>query len=204
MDCLIQLLEDLQSEGHGATLLFVPDDDSYAGCLDLKYRVDSDILRQEMIKSAASRRHHLDTVGQLSLMNGIPTLQFKDYRRIEAESYVHRASLNDYISFTSNLGRVDGALVVSHRFSVRGFGAEIVNVPSVEQVLQAEDMDGLSGREIDIRRFGTRHRSAFRFCAAVPDALAFILSQDGGIKVAKAVDGRVVLWKDLTLRMYAM
>jgi hypothetical protein len=42
--------------------------------------------------------------------------------------------------------------------------------------------------------YGTRHRSAFRFVESMNPAVAFIQSQDGGIKAATLVGDRVVMW----------
>ena len=50
---------------------------------------------------------------------------------------------------------------------------------------------------ISIENFGTRHRSAFRFCSNYDWAVAFIISQDGGIKVVKKVNDDVILWETI-------
>jgi hypothetical protein len=49
----------------------------------------------------------------------------------------------------------------------------------------------------DIEFFGTRHRSAFRFCSSLEDSVAFIVSQDGETKVAKRVGSEVILWTNI-------
>ena len=47
---------------------------------------------------------------------------------------------------------------------------------------------------INLRKFGTRHRSAYRFCMSVPGSLAFIISQDGDIRVMHSSADDVFLW----------
>ena len=42
---------------------------------------------------------------------------------------------------------------------------------------------------------GTRHRASYRFCAAVPDAVATVISQDGGIQFVAQSRGEVVRWE---------
>ncbi len=37
--------------------------------------------------------------------------------------------------------------------------------------------------ESDLKRFGTRHLSAFQLCRAVPDCIVFVVSQDGHLRV---------------------
>jgi len=42
--------------------------------------------------------------------------------------------------------------------------------------------------------YGMRHRSAFRFVEQMPASIAFVLSQDGGIKAVAKVNERIVMW----------
>jgi DNA integrity scanning protein DisA with diadenylate cyclase activity len=55
-----------------------------------------------------------------------------------------------------------------------------------------------TGESKDIELFGTRHRSAFRFCSSFEDSIAFIVSQDGDIKVTKRVGSEVILWLNIS------
>ena len=45
-----------------------------------------------------------------------------------------------------------------------------------------------------LTRFGMRHRSAYRFCHWVPGAMAFVISQDGDLRVFGNVQWRVELF----------
>ncbi len=51
----------------------------------------------------------------------------------------------------------------------------------------------------NIELFGTRHRSAFRFCSSFDESVAFIVSQDGEIKIAKRVGSEVILWSNINI-----
>ena len=42
---------------------------------------------------------------------------------------------------------------------------------------------------------GTRHRSAYRLCSRVPDALALVVSQDGGVRFVATHQGEVTFWE---------
>jgi hypothetical protein len=46
-----------------------------------------------------------------------------------------------------------------------------------------------------VEDFGTRHRSAFRFCMAYPAGVAIVCSQDGGVRFVRSVDGQVELFE---------
>jgi DNA integrity scanning protein DisA with diadenylate cyclase activity len=41
---------------------------------------------------------------------------------------------------------------------------------------------------------GTRHRSAYRLCAAVPGAVALVVSQDGGVRFVTRRGDAVTYW----------
>jgi DNA integrity scanning protein DisA with diadenylate cyclase activity len=46
---------------------------------------------------------------------------------------------------------------------------------------------------------GTRHRSAYRLCARFPEALAIVISQDGGVRFVGWHDGAVTYWDHTSL-----
>jgi hypothetical protein len=100
----------------------------------------------------------------------------------------------------SELANVDGCVVLDRRFRLYGFGAEIR--VGEEQVQGRECVDvhpetlGRQGR-IDVERWGTRHRSAFRLCCARPGALAFVVSQDGDLRVFHGAGDLVAAWQSL-------
>ncbi|MDR3404540.1 MAG: hypothetical protein P4L99_18710, partial [Chthoniobacter sp.] len=44
---------------------------------------------------------------------------------------------------------------------------------------------------------GTRYRSVYRLCNALPAASAIVVSQDGGMRIVRQVDGKVTYWEQL-------
>ncbi len=91
---------------------------------------------------------------------------------------------------------VDGAVVMDYRFNVMGFGAEVIaSSPSLTEISVNSGKKALG--QSPIEAFGTHHRSAFRFCSSFEDSIAFVVSQDGGVKAVKRVDKDVVLWPDI-------
>lgn len=86
----------------------------------------------------------------------------------------------------ANFSKVDGCVVIDRTFNVIGFGGKIqVDEAAIERsglqyvcyhTKQVEKGD-------DINNFGTRHKSAFRLCKAIPGALAFVVSQDGDLRI---------------------
>ncbi|HEY2516028.1 MAG TPA: hypothetical protein VGI39_34390 [Polyangiaceae bacterium] len=90
---------------------------------------------------------------------------------------------------------VDGALVLTKSFEILGFGAEIVgDLPDVSQVAVARDLEGKLRTFESTEGVGTRHRSAYRLCAALHEAIAVIVSQDGAVRWVAWHDGAVTCW----------
>jgi DNA integrity scanning protein DisA with diadenylate cyclase activity len=109
------------------------------------------------------------------------------------------ASMRDAIFEMSQLiaalSEVDGAVVMTKRFELLGFGAEIVgDLPQVEHVARALDLEAEDSVAEPLVADGTRHRSAYRLCSRVPDALALVVSQDGGVRFVAAHRGEVTFW----------
>jgi hypothetical protein len=95
----------------------------------------------------------------------------------------------------ASLAAMDGAVVLTKRFELLGFGAEIAGtLPTVESVRHATDLEGERFLNEGIDGVGTRHRSAYRLCAALPDALAIVVSQDGGCRFVANHNQSVTYW----------
>ena len=99
----------------------------------------------------------------------------------------------------ANLAGVDGAVLMTKRFEILGFGAEISgSLAEVETVRICQDAEGTNSRPARTDGVGTRHRSAFRFCQKFPSALAVVISQDGNIRFASTKDGMVHCWDQVS------
>ena len=106
------------------------------------------------------------------------------------------------IEFVAALATVDGAVILSRDLRLEGFGAEITlaGVPSAHETVEYGNHPLPLGQPPPARLadFGMRHRSAIRFCQAVPGAMAVVVSQDGGIRLFHRVDGQVRQWVELS------
>lgn len=107
----------------------------------------------------------------------------------------------------ADLANVDGCVVLDRRLRLFGFGGEIrVGERDVAgyRVFAAHPETLAEQEPIEMERFGTRHRSASRLCAAVPGALVFVISQDGDLRVFYGMpEGRVCMWRNLGAWMSA-
>ena len=95
----------------------------------------------------------------------------------------------------ASLAAVDGAVVMTKRFEILGFGAEIAgSLPAVTEVRRAVHLEADTFVTELVDSVGTRHRSAYRFCNAVPDAIAVVVSQDGSVRFVNRHRDSVTYW----------
>jgi hypothetical protein len=95
----------------------------------------------------------------------------------------------------ASLAEVDGAVVLTKRFEILGFGGEIAgDLAEVDTVQRALDLEGIHWEAERVDEVGTRHRSAYRLCARFHDALAVVISQDGSVRFIAWHAGGVTYW----------
>jgi hypothetical protein len=98
----------------------------------------------------------------------------------------------------AGLAAIDGAVVVNKRFEILGFGAEIGgDLPAVRSVARALDAEGETKVRESVESVGQRHRSAYRLCNFVHDAVVIVVSQDGTVRFVKWHDGEVTYWDNV-------
>jgi hypothetical protein len=98
----------------------------------------------------------------------------------------------------SGLAAIDGAVVLDKRFELLGFGAEIGgDLPAVRSVARALDAEGETKVRESVESVGQRHRSAYRLCNFVHDAVVIVVSQDGTVRFVKWHDGEVTYWDNI-------
>lgn len=86
--------------------------------------------------------------------------------------------IETYIATVARLSQADGAVLLTSTLSCLGFGCEgPLRAGRCRHVF-----DVVRGKSIAIDSYGTRHRSAFRFCDQVAGSAAIVLSQDGSVK----------------------
>lgn len=126
------------------------------------------------------------------------------YRTVGWKEYV--ASKNDvltqldeavleYAHFIAGLTAVDGAVVLSQKHELIGFGGVILeSLNKVNRVARSLDSEGDSTALERVDGVGMRHRTAYHLCNALHDTLAMVISQDGDVDVVKWKNGIVTCW----------
>ena len=196
-----RLIATVQAAGHGGTLLIVPPDCAAAVLegddhLRLKYGFVDEEPRSRFRTLMIRLMNTMADIGGQQSVADPPVVAWQHYEQMHQrrlsnldEGFFEMAHL------IAGLAAVDGAVVLTKRMELLGFGAEIggslLDVPDVARALDVE------GEQFEIEPttdVGTRHRSAYRLCHAVQDALAIVISQDGEVRFVAWKDGRVIYW----------
>ena len=168
---------------HGGMLIVVdqPESEFVAETLNFKYR------SSKMDYSWYLLRDYMVTLARIRLANDI---EKKSHSLHLAKSL--RERVREFADCIAQLSAIDGAVVLSSRLELLGFGAEIIVKSELSHVWFAD-----SEKEVAIDNFGTRHRSAFRLVKTSPTYTVFVISQDGALKIVKRVNDRVCVWDEL-------
>lgn len=195
-----RIIANVRLSRHGGTIVILPQKESERVALTgapirLKYRFANEEARR---RYRALQLALLPALVADAERNGQP-LTWETYLASKSpECVAIDDALLELAHTIADFADVDGAVVMNRRMEVIGFGGEIVGeLPDVPRVMHALDPEGLEREEETTDRVGTRHRSVYRLCSAVPEAVAIVVSQDGGVRLVAHKDGRVTYWDQL-------
>ncbi|MBU5638150.1 diadenylate cyclase [Geomonas sp. Red69] len=101
----------------------------------------------------------------------------------------------DVAHFIAALSAVDGAVVITKRQELLGFGGVISgDLDSVGMVAHALDTEGEQCEPVLSEGVGTRHRAAYRLCQRLHQAIAIVISQDESVQIVRWHNGSVTYW----------
>ena len=204
--CLSRILTSIRDKGHGGTLLLVPNelsvsDSRLADRVTIKYPCAYDYIWKLMMDHLVLHRRYFEM--HFAMWDSKVPIDPKQYQSIsscENDREEIDEALADCFRLIGSLSSVDGAVVMTDHLRVLGFGAEVIALsPTLKYVNLASDARARSTRAVSIESYGTRHRSAFRFCSSYEYSVAFIVSQDGGVRAAKRSGPDVIFWPDVNM-----
>ncbi len=204
-----RLISTVENFGQGGTVIFVPPERTEEFCeknrfVDLKYRFSEGGPRRRF------RTLIVDTMNRLARAHGpasdtladeIPdpkTVGWREYQESDDREVAElEEAIMEVAHLVAALATTDGAVVMSKRYELVGFGGEISGkLDDVETVLRALDVQGDRFEEESTQSVGTRHRSAFRLCKELPDVLTVVVSKDGDVRVGRQLEGGQVAYGD--------
>jgi hypothetical protein len=171
---------------HGGAFVVVPD--PRRAPIALKYPTEPLALGGELANLwvALARAHHL--LGSNLAADALD------------QTRVRRHQLWSTAASVGHLSALDGCVVLDRRMTVHGFGGTIETGAAKASPRTYADSrtNAPLAEEPLLARFGHRHRSAFLLCKAVPNAIAFVISQDGDLPVFSSDDRHVYCDENLS------
>jgi hypothetical protein len=199
MTCVKRLLTYFMDQPHGGILALVPDDvdewEQFEELVAIKYACRNYELWSNLKGVLELRRRWFEVGAEIA--RGEEKCEKKkviEMSRLRTAVDEQEHQLTDRLQLVAALSGVDGAVVMTDRFRLVGFGAELRGKTAVKVVRKAHDWAGEQTEAVPVEQFGTRHRSAFRFCMEYGAGTAFVHSQDGGILAVKKVGSEIVYW----------
>jgi hypothetical protein len=180
------LLREAASLRHGGAFVVVPE--PRQAPIALKYPTEPLPLGGELARLwlALARAYHL-----LGSDHAADALE---------QARVQRHQLWSTAASVGHLSALDGCVVLDRRMTVHGFGGTIETgaASSALRTYAGSRAHAPLTEEQLLARFGHRHRSAFLLCKAVPNAIAFVISQDGDLPVFSSDDRHVYCDENLS------
>jgi len=196
---LRRILATIRGAQHGGTLILLPphraaDVLTADRHLGLKYTFRDEEPRRRIVTLTMEIINELARLRRTSA--GESAVHWTEY---EESSAPQLAALDEALfevaHLVASLADVDGAVVMTTSLELLGFGGEIAgHLPEVATVARALDLQATRREWVRTDRVGTRHRSAYRFCQVVRDAIVVVISQDGGLRFVRWHDDAVTYW----------
>jgi len=200
----MRIIGRIRSFRHGGTLISIPDELkeeflSENPYIKLKYRfIDEEPRRRFRTLIVKIANELAELYG--SVENPERTAGWTEYLTSKNQTLSRLdESLFEWAHLVAGMTQVDGAVVITHRLELIGFGAEISGkLGRVDSIAQTLDPDGIEIRKEQADTVGTRHHSAYSLCKALHDVLAVVVSQDGVAQLVKWNNGVVTVWEQLS------
>ena len=190
---------------HGGTVIFLPPEQAEAavlgtGPLHLKYAFRDGEARRRYRRIVLA---FMGATARAGAAAGATKVDGEMYATLrDPELSTLKDAIFEMSQLVAALTEVDGAVVMTKRYELLGFGAEIAGgLPDVQHVARALDLEADDAVLEPLAADGTRHRSAYRLCSLVPDAVAVVVSQDGGVRFVATHRGVVTYWEHIVEAM---
>jgi hypothetical protein len=190
---LSRILINIKRQRHGGAILFSPSEscEDLSIKYELNYRRVPEAMRVSLFH-AISLEHARDKVEELA--NGgsmsLPGTLYAEEAQHQGGSDDSDHSLTGAVRFISSMAGVDGLILASPDFGIRGFGVEITTKQDLDEIATTTSAQVKHVRLRSANSYGTRHRSMARFCSVHPGSVGFVVSQDGDIRAITKIGRR--------------
>jgi hypothetical protein len=199
---LCRVLIGVHKYQHGGAVLISDDSSGLNPKYLLKYDRLADALFRESVLtikhttySDAIHANYLDEEA-----DELPIDLYLDETVSETELMDTNDELTGCVRFLASLSRVDGLIWLDSRLRLKAFGVEITVRDEPRHVFLAQNSRATKTKELNLNQYGTRHRSMLRYCAAKPNSVGFVVSQDGDVRAITHSGKRVVMWDNIRIQ----
>lgn len=197
---LARTLQYAEELAHGGTLAVLREDALRIRDLaTIKYETVRFEAWKDLVENLRSIFSEIELGKVISAAPQVEQASLQAWREASRERRKVSQRLVDLSRFLARLTQVDGALVITDRLRILGFGAvikDLSNAPPTVRSCWNERCDTFLEQRSEV--YGTRHRSAMGLCREM-DCVVFVLSQDGGVRALKSVEDHVLLWPSVSL-----
>ena len=198
---MMRIISTMRNSHRGGTFLYLPDDRSEEftapnPLINIKYQFQKREIRPRLMDLMSQTLQSLIADYGQELTEGV-MVSWQDYISINSNSLaLLDEAIFEVAHQLADFAAVDGAVVLTNKSRVLGFGAMIKgDFDQVGTVTRAVDVEGEKRLERVTEGFGTRHRSVFYLCRQLPESLGIVISQDGSARLIKWQDGLVTYWE---------
>jgi hypothetical protein len=200
---LMRIIGRVRAHRHGGTLIIIPDEriDEFLTpnpYVKFKYRFVSEEPRRRfrtlIVKIADALAESFGSADNPEREAGwVEYLASKNQTLSRLDE-----SVFEWAHLVADMAQVDGAVAVTQRLELIGFGAQISGkLEHIDSIAQALDPEGCEIWKERTDCVGARHHSAYSLCNALHDVLAVVVSQDGTAQLVKWNVNMVTIWEQL-------
>lgn len=197
---IMRVIGRVRHSRHGGTIICIPDgrvdefcsENPYA---DIKYRFSDEEPRRRFVTLLVELANELAAAWG-SRDDPDRVVGWKEYLASKNHDLSRLdEAIFEWAHMVAGLASADGAVFMSDRFELLGFGGEISGkLGRVSLVLKALDLEGERMEPEQTGWVGTRHHSVYRLCNVLHDVIALVISRDGRIQVVRWKTGAVTCW----------
>ena len=195
-----RIISVIRNSHHGGLLIYLPPELTEEILEDNRYMT----IKYQFLEYESRQRFRTLTLRIMNTLAEIHGDPQHPEKQVGWQEYV--SSKNEQIAlldeaifdvahFIAALSAVDGAVVITKRQELLGFGGVISgDLDSVGLVTHALDTEGEETEPVLSEGVGTRHRAAYRICQKLHEAIAIVISQDESVQIVKWHNGSVTYW----------
>ena len=194
-----RIISVIRNSNHGGLLVYLPPEMTEEILQDNQYMT----IKYQFLEFESRQRFRTLTLRIMNTLAGIhgathpgKLVGWQEYVTSKNETIaLLDEAIFDVAHFIAALSAVDGAVVISKRQELLGFGGVISgDSDSVGMVTHALDTEGVETERVLSEGVGTRHRAAYRLCQKLHEAIAIVISQDESVQIVKWHNGSVTYW----------